>query len=297
MKTLPLKNTSLVGVFALTSLAFLASCGDDSSSATGGEKYILDEANQKFALIYDRCYTSENTTRWDEYVDTTWFHYKFIGDTLVVIKDGNTADGSSKDDDDEGGRDEGEVYLGGSEGSIFGTWKTLKERCYYEDGEINCYDDKDDGFNESIFTLDVSSSNLTMSWELEKSYCPAEDIEFELEEVILYGLDEDEYSIKRSDCNTVKFKVNGKSVTATISADISDNVATKEITYTSGDKTCQFVSKKVHKILQAPESLCNAKDMSKYMKKGSGYPHKYQVNNDDEFYPCISEMLGIEFDY
>ena len=284
-------------ILSCAGIMMFAACGDDSSSATSGEKFILDETNQKFALIYDRCYTGENTTRWDEYVDTTWFHYKFIDDTLVVIKDGNTADGSSKDNDDEGGRDEGDVFLGGSEGSIFGSWKTLKERCYYEDGKISCNDDKEGGYNESIFTLDVSNSNLTMSWELEKSYCPAEYIEFELEEVILYGLDDDEYSIKRSNCNTVKFKVNGKSVTATISADISNNVATKEITYTSGDKTCQFVSKKVHKILQAPESLCNADDMSKYMKKEPGYPHKYQVNNDEEFYPCMADLLGVNVEY
>ena len=287
----------ITSLLALASLPFLAACSDDSSSVASGEKYILDEANQKFALIYDRCYTSENTTRWDEYVDTTWFHYKFIGDTLVVIKDGNTADGSSNDDE-EYNRDEGEVYVGGSESSIFGSWKTTKERCYYEDGEIDCEDDEDGSSNEAIFTLDISKNNLTMSWELEKSYCPAEELEFKLEEVVLYDIDEADYSITRSGCNTVKFKVNGKSVTATATASISkDNVATFEHTYSSGDKTCHYVFKKVHKLLQIPESLCNADDMSKYMKKEPGYPHKYQVNNEDEFIPCLSEMLGMEVEY
>lgn len=286
-------------ILPFAGMLMFTACGDDSSSspATSGQKYILDEANQKFALIYDRCYTSEKTTRWDENVDTTWFHYKFIGDTLVVIKDGNTADGYGKDDDDDYKRDEGEVYLGGSAGSIFGKWKTLKERCYYEDGEIDCNDDKEDGYNETIFTLNVSENNLSMSWEVEKSYCPAEDVEFHLEEVILYDQGEENYSITRSDCNTVKFKVNGKSVTATASSSIDkNNVAIQEVTYTSGSKTCRSIFKKVHKILQIPESLCNADDMSKYMHKEPGYLHKYQVDNDDEFIPCISEMLGIEIE-
>lgn len=281
-------------ILSCAGIMMLAACGDDSSSATSGEKYILDEANQKFALIYDRCYVSGNTTRWDAYVDTTWFHYKFIGDTLVVIKDGNTADG----DDDGYVRDEGDVYVGGHAGNIFGTWKTTKEYCYYENGKIRCYDDEEDkGVEETFFTLNVSKSNLTMSWELEKSYCPAEDFEYELEDVLLYNLDEEDYSINRSDCNTVKFNVNGKSVTATVSVYMGgDNVVTREITYTSGNKTCQNVFKKVHKLLQMPASLCNANDMSKYMGKESGYPHKYKVDNDDEFYPCISDMLGMEIE-
>ena len=46
-----------------------------------------------------------------------------------------------------------------------------------------------------------------------------------------------------------------------------------------------------------PESLCNVDDMSKYMKKEPGYPHKYQVDNDEEFYPCLSDMLGVEIEY
>ena len=278
-------------------ILMFAACSDDSSSAASGEKYILDEANQKFALIYDRCYTSENTTRWDEYVDTTWFHYKFIGDTLIVIKDGNTADGYSKGDDDEDVRDEGDVYIGGSADSIFGTWRTTKERCYYEDGEIGCRDGEDKSDNEAIFILDISRNNIEISWELEKNYCPAEDLEFKLEEVVLYDLDKSDYSITRSDCNTVKFKVNGKSVTATTSASISNNVFINEVTYSSGDQTCHYIFKKVHKVLQMPRSLCNANDMSKYMKKEAAYPHKYQVNNEDEFIPCLSDMLGMEVEY
>ena len=284
----------------LAGLLTFAACGDDSSSATSGEKFILHEDNQTFGIIYDRCYTGENTTRWDENVDTTWFHYKFIGDTLIVFTDGNTADNKHEwDGNGVEDKDGVQIMVGGHEGSIFGTWKSLKEHCNYEDGEIRCYDNKDgeENYNSTIYILDVSKSNLEMSWELEKSYCPAEDLEYDIEDLLDHN-DVEEYSISSSGCNTVKFKANGKSVTATASVSIGkDNVATRDITYTSGNKTCRSFFKKVSKILQMPESLCNANDMSKYMKKESVYPHKYQVDNDDEFYSCLSDMIGIDLEY
>lgn len=279
-----------------------AACSDDSSSspAANGEKYILHEDRQTFAIIYDRCYTGDNMTRWDENVDTTWFHYKFVGDTLIVFTDGNTAD-KKHEWDGNGPEDseDGQIMVGGRNGSIFGTWKSLKERCYYDDGEINCDDDKDgdEYYNSSIYVLKVSKNSLEMSWELEKSYCPAEDLEYDIDDLLDYNRIED-YSVSSSGCNTVKFRANGKSVTATVSVSIGkDNVATQEASYTSGNKTCQYVFKKVSKMLQMPESLCNANDMSKYMEKESVYHHKYQVDNDDEFYSCLSEMLGIELEY
>ena len=118
-------------VLPLAGMLLFAACGDDSSSspATNGQKFILDEGNQKFGLVYDGCYISANTTRWEENVDTVWFRYKFVGDTLVYIRDRNT-------------RDEGEIMVGGHAGSIFGTWKSVKEPCDYEDGEIDCRDDE-----------------------------------------------------------------------------------------------------------------------------------------------------------
>ena len=104
-------------------------------------------------------------------------------------------------------------------------------------------------------------------------------------------------SVSNSDCNTIKIKANGKTITATTSVSIGkDNVLTRDILYTSGNKTCQSTFKKVDKLLQQPESLCNTNDMAKYMKKESGYPHKYQADNDDEFYPCLAEMLGVDYD-
>lgn len=282
-------------VLPLAGMLLFAACGDDSSSspATNGQKFILDEGNQKFGLVYDGCYISANTTRWEENVDTVWFRYKFVGDTLVYIMDRYT-------------RDEGEIMVGGHAGSIFGTWKSVKEPCDYEDGEIDCRDDEyaEEYYNPAIYTMDVSRNNIELSMEIDDGWCSAEDIKYEIEDMLYVNLDDDEFSdVTNTDCSTVKFEVNGKSVTVTISESMGrDNVYTRIDTYTSGKKTCQHVLRTVPRLLQMPESLCNADDMSEYISKFkrkdySGYVVEYDVENGDEMDSCLSDMFGEEIEY
>ena len=289
-------KTNLKYTLPLAGMLMFAACGDDSNStspAASGDKFILDEDNQKFALIYDGCYISENTTRWDENVDTVWFRYKFIGDTLVYIKDRYT-------------RDEGDIMVGGHAGSIFGTWKSTKEDCDYEDGEIDCRDEdeEDEYYNSAIYTLDVSRNNIELSLEMEKSWCYAEDFKYEIEDLLYENMDEEEFSdVTSTDCSTVNFEVNGKSVTATISESMGrDNIYTRVDTYTSGKKTCQRVFSMVPRLLQMPESLCNADDMSEYISKFkrkdySGYVVEYDSENEEEIDSCLSDMFGVEIEY
>lgn len=286
-------KTILKYTLPFAGILMFAACGDDSSSSPtrNRAKYILDEDNQKFALIHDGCYVSANTTRWDEDVDTVWFRYKFIGDTLVYIMDRYN-------------RDEGDIMLGGHAGSIFGTWKSLKEPCDYKDGEIDCRDDEyaEEYYNIAIYTLEVSRNSIELSSEMEESYCPAEDFKYEIEDFFYVVLEEEEFSgVAVIDCGSVEFEVNGKSVTATISESIGrDNVFTRVDTYTSGKKTCQYVFKKVPWLLQMPESLCNADDMSEYMskfaRKGSSGYVEYEVDNGEELNSCLSDMFGIEIE-
>lgn len=284
----------------LAGLMIFAACGDDSSSspAQNSGKYILDEAKQKFAIIYDRCYTGENSTRWDENVDTSWFHYKFISDTLIVFKDGNTADGHHGEDYDVNEKiDGGAVYVGGHAGRIFGTWKTT-EHCYHEEGKTKCIEDnEDERQDEAFLILEVSKNSLAFSWELNRDFCFADDYKYMVEDFLLYEffVDEESLSVSNSDCNTIKIRANGKTATATTSLSLSkDNVLTEDIVYTSGNKTCKYISRRVYKLLQQPKSLCNTDDMAEYMEMESTYHHKYQVNNTAEFYPCLAEMLDID---
>ena len=296
----------IFGLASFLVLSFLTACSDDNSSspAQNGPKYILDETNQKFAIIYDRCYVTESSTRWDEYVDTTWFHYKFVGDTLIVFKDGNTADGFEYDEENVRKEETDLVMTGGKSGEIIGTWKTTSAYCYYENGKIDCSDrdDEDDGKDgekDVFFVLDISKNGIAFSWELNENNCYAEDYVYDIEDMLLFefNINENDLSVSNSDCNNIKIKANGKKVSVTTSVGIDkDNVLTRDIVYTSGKKTCQFTSKKVHKQLQQPESLCNVNDMEKYMGKASGYPHKYQVDNDKDLYSCLAEMLGVDYD-
>ena len=307
-------------------ILMLAACGDDSSSSaqvSSNTKYILDEANQRFALIYDRCLISENSTRWDENVDTTWFHYKFVSDTLVVFKDCNTSgfkaahcqtemdrNGGTLSFDEEHG-DEALILVGGHSGDIFATWKSTSEGCFYIEskGTIECGDDEGVWINGSIFTLNVSKNNLNFYWKLNSEYCPSDDLEFDIENGdggLLPGsfdLDIEEASIKAVDCNTVKFQVNGKSVTATMFVDIdSDNIATTKLTYTSEDQSCSYTAREVDNMLQYPESICNTKEFSKYsytpkdLERLPAYLPSYKKDKVayKDFVSCMSEMLDAE---
>ena len=296
----------IFGLASFLVLSFLTACSDDNSSspAQSGPKYILDETNQKFAIIYDRCYVTETSTRWDEYVDTTWFHYKFVGDTLIVFKDGNTADGFEYDEENVRKEETDLVMTGGKSGEIIGTWKTTSAYCYYENGKIDCSDrdDEDDGKDgekDVFFVLDISKNSIAFSWELNENLCYAEEYVYDIEDMLLFELkiSGDDLSVSNSDCNNIKIKANGKKVSVTTSIAIGkDNVATEDVVYTSGNKTCRSTFKNVHKLLQQPESLCNVNDMEKYMGKASGYPHKYQVDNDKDLYSCLAEMLGVDYD-
>ena len=288
-------KTILKYALPLAGIMMFVACGDDSSSSPAASrgKFILDEDNQKFALIYDGCYISENTTRWEENVDTVWFRYKFIGDTLVYIMDRYT-------------RDEGEIMVGGHAGNIFGTWKSVKEPCDYEDGEIDCRDDEYawEFYDPAVYIMDVSRNNIELSMEIDDGWCSAEDIKYEIEDMLYVNLDDDEFSdVTNTDCSTVKFEVNGKSVTVTISESMGrDNVYTRIDSYTSGKKTCQHVLRTVPRLLQMPESLCNADDMSEYISKFkrkdySGYVVEYDIENGEEIDSCLSDMFGVEIEY
>ena len=118
------------------------------------------------------------------------------------------------------------------------------------------------------------------------------------------NMDDEEFSdVINTDCSTVKFEVNGKSVTATISESIGrDNIYTRVDTYTSGKKTCQRVLKLVPRLLQMPESLCNVDDMSEYTSQFeredySGYVKEYDIENGEEIDSCLSDMFGVEIEY
>ena len=71
-----MKNTILLFTLFASIIFPLTSCGDNGTSASSKPKYILDETNQLFSIIYDFCYVTSNSTRWDEYVYKKNYGYR-----------------------------------------------------------------------------------------------------------------------------------------------------------------------------------------------------------------------------
>lgn len=294
--------TKLKSILAIASAALSFTACSDSTSATNGPKYLLDEKNQEFAIIYDRCYVTENSTRWEEYVDTSYFYYKFVDDYLVIFKGHNT---SSEADDESNDKGVFSIMKGGKAGEIYGTWKETKKHCSYDNGSIDCESQKEKGEYILLLTLNVSSNSLAFATEMDGKYCMADEYFVDGAEMIEgilkddFEMDTKDLSISRANCNTAKFKIGGKSVTATGSLEVGkDNVITTKVTFTSDSKSCSYTEKRVLKVIQYPESVCNVNDMSKYTtKKPNRYVSKY--DNDDEykkkFLPCVAEMLDVEY--
>lgn len=124
-------------LFAVSAATFFA-CGDDSSSDNGvsggtvtettSGTIILNEENQTFTAVSkdqeDLCVKegfdfSWKTVDWGD--DSIKFKYEFVGDTLVLYR------GSYYYDDEEEygyGSSYGQMYVGGSNGNLNGTWKS-----------------------------------------------------------------------------------------------------------------------------------------------------------------------------
>ena len=299
LKRIYMTKLKIILTIASVAAFFLTACSD-STSASNGPKYLLDEERQEFGIIYDRCYVTENSTRWEEYVDTSYFYYKFVDDYLVIFKGHNTSD---KTDGDSKNKDEFAIMEGGKAGEIYGTWKETEKFCSYSDGSIDCASKKEKGERTALLYLKVTSSSLSFSVKMEGKYCMAERfIDNEFIEGLLednFDMDTKDLSISRSDCNTAKFKIDGKSVTATGSLEVGkDNVMTTKVTFTSDNKTCSYTEKRVIDEIQYPESVCNVDDMSKYTTKK---PNRYVIEYDNDidfkkkFLPCVAEMLDVEY--
>lgn len=295
-----MKNTILLYSLFVAIFFSLTSCGDDGTSANPRPKYTLDETNQQFSIIYDLCYVTSNSTRWDEYVYARNYSYEILHDTLLIFEGNKSTDINSNITV----KHEGEplVLTSDNADGIYGTWKELSKDviCNYEDGVLECERGKDDILRE-FRSLTITHNSLAFSWEKNKKYCFGDDFDdYWIEEFLQYDLNMeiDDVSIQKSSCNTAKFKANGISVKATGSFEInSDNVATETVTFESKDKTCSYTSKHIRDDIQYPESLCNLEDMSKYAKKKTD-KHIYEYSNNEQytnkFIPCVASMLGVD---
>lgn len=155
-----MKKFILTSVAALATLALVA-CGSDSSSSGSSMSLKadlqIDEEAQLFTMTYsqdvEKCIKDGGDFVWKnlgEVEKTDTYKYSFVGDTLVLrYKEGSYVESY------------GMVFVGGSQGSIKGTWKMLYN-CGYHDGDIDCLGNEVASFST---TFKISGSSITIESE------------------------------------------------------------------------------------------------------------------------------------
>ena len=150
----------LVGGLAAMGMAMFSACGSSSSSSDSSDANkqtvaaSVDEAAQTISIFrnFDEnfCVRSENNTyTWKSiklYNDTLVWGYKFVNDTLVIIKNPGSY------------YEYGMVLTGGSAGKLYGTW-TMSFVCEYDDNEIDC--DEESSSRDYIIQYKFGKSSVT----------------------------------------------------------------------------------------------------------------------------------------
>ena len=247
---------------------WLTACGDDSSGSSSenesSEKYFLDEENQNFGITRGLCYISEGTTRWDEDVYTTYYHYEIKGDYLVLFHAGSSADNDgkivTKFDEDRYSA----IFKSVKHNGVFGEWEEVN--CIIDDGNVNCEDVKEDSEGSTVISLKVSNSNIEFAWKINDDYCPTDYEEFDyfFEDI----LEDAEVSTSSVKCNSAKVKVAGISLNIDIDVSIdNDNVMVTTTNVSNGKIICSYTEKSVNELVRYPSSVCNINDMEYYVTK------------------------------
>lgn len=156
-----MKKFILTSVAAMATLAFVA-CSSDSSSSSGSSTSMkadlqIDEDAQLFTMTFtedvEKCIKDGGDFVWKNLgtvQESETYKYSFVGDTLILRE----KEGSYIESD-------GMVFVGGSQGSLKGTWNLLYN-CWYYDGEIECEKDAKERFST---TFKISGSSITIESE------------------------------------------------------------------------------------------------------------------------------------
>lgn len=289
---------SLIAALATSTLLFMA-CGDDDNPSFPDENFkskaesvtqtatlVVDEDEQMLVMTPDdpyekRCVVERDSTMtWKDVKqmnssDTS--KYEFRGDTLVIY------------DYDEGYLDSyGLMFVGGTAGNIYGTWKYIS--CEFDriDEETECYEDEAryvdrtfkfskgkvtaiidyhfdkyledmgaDGYMKSFFMYHLYEALSGGYVELEgASIFGSDDL---LAEEIDHVIEENNITITKSTKTSQTFTIGEKTFTVTVEkADMTLNMNIDvdydaAISVTDGSKTCKLNYKK----MGVTKALCN----------------------------------------
>lgn len=195
----------LASAAALASTFAFVACGDDSSTSASSSSdtqtgsISVNEAEQTLTATatesQDLCLVNGGAYSWTTLKESysTTFKYIFVGDTLVL---------RLYDDEDEKFRNDGNVYIGGTANSVYGSWQELRN-CEWEHGNIEC---DDDDYSYDLY-LTITKSSFTakrvprgiVSEDDYNDYYTDDYMKSELMRSIYVGLYTGSFSISTSD--------------------------------------------------------------------------------------------------
>lgn len=285
-------------LFAVCSFAALfTACGSDSTPSHSN--YILDTETQTIGFIYGLCHYTATSVSWKDYVDTVFFHYSWLGDSLLLQKKKSTEDLSA--DYSSSGYI---VLTGGTAGKLQGTWTDVGYCDADQDGKPRCEEkdeDEEDAENAKDVTMSLVISSNDVYWSMKANSCAMKSIKYYLE-----GLegDFDIDAFSKKDCNSGTVKVNG--ITATIAVtdfSVKDNMFYKKYTISTALTTCTYDEESSsdgagEEYMQMSSSWCNVTDMAQYMSNkdsadDASFISHYRKRNSDEFKECLSSLFGV----
>ena len=277
----------------------------------------LDKAAKSFTLTpADQanmaCIVENDQVEWKSVSPnpvTQTFMYDFVGDTLVLY---------SWDSDDEDFYPDGAMYVGGTAGSIIGTWKYTP--CSYNKtlDQVECY--SNDSFDGMVIFTENSAESIQKNLSSNLNYSKSEFREELLtaldegyswfpsvEELYFTAAREGNATYANIDVSYVtkkgeSFKYNGKTYTVTVPeyTDVGNShVIAVEIE--SDVKKCTGIyeiSALVTKDLCKEENL-NYLETESFKDASGNYLHYasyYEHENSSEFGDCLTDLFGMTND-
>ncbi len=318
----------LVGGLAAMGMAMFSACGSSSSSSDSSDANkqtvaaSVDEAAQTISIFrnFDEnfCVRSENNTyTWKSiklYNDTLVWGYKFVNDTLVIIKNPGSY------------YEYGMVLTGGSAGKLYGTW-TMSFVCEYDDNEIDC--DEESSSRDYIIQYKFGKSSVTekrvyldkdgeedeeegnfddyMNSSFMKHFFASIYLEESFDQYVWSLSWEDSsavtsysliYPVSSKTKNKMTFALNGKDVTVSVDKfiDVDDDNSSVQVSVVSGSQSCKLDYSAIYTMTS---SYCKAENADYFSfdedEDAYGYEFSYveyyKKDNTDDFNECLDEMF------
>lgn len=315
-----MKKFILASVAAMATFTFVA-CGSDSSSSGSSTSVTadlqIDEEAQLFTMTYsedvEKCIKDGGDFVWKNLgtvEESETYKYSFVDDTLVLReKDGSHVSSY------------GMVFVGGSNGSLNGTWKMLYN-CEYYDGDIECEKNAKERYST---TFKISGSSVTIESEILvepfNDYMSSRFVYYLVKDIVRGGdidVDEDElfddYTEEMFEYLQDNESVKASSVTKTSGTYTIDgvdysikveNVEQDEmnesysavVKVSSNGNTCTLNYEEAYTVTK---SMCSAKnaeyfDLDSYEDENGNKFYEadeFYKSNSSEFEDCMNDMIA-----